>query len=462
MALLPRTSPKRCSPARKSPTGRTDGALVIQGGRIITVDDQNTIGLLDLRIEDGRITQIGERLSTRGVRQVIDARNLVVMPGFVQAHIHLCQTLCRAQAESMGLLDWLRERVWPMEGALAPDDLRAAARLALAELLLSGTTSILDMGTVRHTDVLFEQARDLGIRYTGGKAIMDRGQGYPAGLRETTQQALAESERLCRAWHGTENGRLRYAFSPRFGLSCTDEAIRTCVALARQTGALLHSHAAESSEEVDLIRERTGTSYVEYLHQLGFTGPDVVLAHGVWLSASERSILHATGTHIVHCPSANLKLASGIARVDELMADGIHVALGADGAACNNSLDAFMEMRLAALLHKVRGGPAAIDAGQALRLATRAGAEALGLSDTGQIGVGKWADLQLLDLNKPHVFPDNGDLVARIVYSARPSDVHTVMVAGKTLVKDGQLVDKNIGSILREASEAAGRVLSRI
>jgi cytosine/adenosine deaminase-related metal-dependent hydrolase len=295
--------------------------------------------------------------------------------------------LFRGQPEGLDLLGWLRERIWPLEGAMEKEDLRAACRLGMVELLRGGTTAILDMGVVRHGDVLFEEAKKTGIRYTGGKTIMDQGQGLPRGLRETTEEALAESLRLCDEWHGTSRGRLRCALAPRFALSATAEAHRRCAEEARRRGLLLHTHAAESSEEVALVRERTGLGNVEYLHSLGCLGPELVLAHGIWLSAAERRLLAESNTRLVHCPSANLKLASGTARVPELLSHGILVALGSDGAACNDNLDGFHEMRMAALLHKVRDGPGAIPAVTALRMATRNGALALGLDD---VGTGAW------------------------------------------------------------------------
>ncbi|MEK7706079.1 MAG: 5'-deoxyadenosine deaminase [Myxococcota bacterium] len=445
---------KRKKKAARRGSTTVPQVVVIKGAEVLTLDAQERRGRLDLRIEEGRIAAMGEKVPTRGVTRVIDAKGLVALPGFVQIHVHLCQTLFRAQAEEMELLDWLRERIWPMEGALEVPEMRASARLGIAELLLSGTTTILDMGSVRHTDALFAQAEALGIRYVGGKTIMDRGQGYPAGLRETTEEAIHESTRLCARWHGQAGGRLRYAFSPRFVLSASEEAVRACVHEARRTGALLHTHSSENAEEVALVRERTGMGNVEYLHSLGFSGPDVVLAHGVWLSPQERALLRETRTRIAHCPTANLKLASGIARVDELLAEGVHVGLGADGAPCSNGLDAFAPMRLAALLHKVRGGPKAIPATQALRLATVAGAQALGLDDVGTLEVGKRADIQLLDLRRPHVWPPQGDLAARIVHSGRPSDVHTVLVDGRVLVDAGKLVVADVAKILREAERA--------
>lgn len=455
------SSPREPVKKKNVPVKR-DGSIVIRGADVITMNERFDVQKLDVAIEDGRIIGVGPKIATRGADLVIEAKGLVLMPGFVQAHIHLCQTLFRAQADDMVLLDWLRERIWPMEGALEPDDMRAAARLGLSELLLSGTTGILDMGSVRHADVLFEEAARSGIRYVGGKCLMDVGQGYPAGLRETTESAIDESVTLCERWHGAADGRLRYAFSPRFALSCSEHAMKMCAAHARSYGAMLHTHASENSEEIELVRERSGKSNIEFLHGLGLTGPDVVLAHGVWLSAEERKILRDTKTRLAHCPSSNLKLASGIARIDELLQMDIHIALGADGAACNNGLDAFMEMRLAAILHKVRGGPTAIPARKALHMATRAGAQALGVEDGGIIAPGMRADLVMLDLHKPHVYPDIGDLMSRVVYSARPTDVHSVIIDGRLVVREGELMTLDVNKTLKEARAAARRIAARV
>ena len=436
--------------------------ILIKGAEVITMDGAGAVAQLDVKVVEDRIAEMGPRLKSRGASEVIDGKGMVLMPGLVQAHVHLCQTLFRAQADDMQLLQWLQERVWPLEGALTAPEMKASARLAISELLLGGTTTILDMGTVRHTDELFEQAKRMGLRYTGGKAIMDLGQGYPAGLRETTEEAVSESVRLCERWHETSKGRLRYAFSPRFVLSATEEAMRACVKEARARGALLHTHSSENAEEIQLVRSRTGMGNVEYLHSIGFTGPDVLLAHGIWLSLEERKTLAQTKTRIVHCPSSNLKLASGIARVAELLGDGIHLALGADGAACSNGLDAFMELRLAALLHKVRGGPEAVPAATALHMATRGGALAMGLNDVGSIEVGHKADVVLVDLQQPHLYPPAGDLVSRVVYSARASDVRTVLIDGKVVVRDGELQTAKLSSVLAAAKKAGADLVSRV
>lgn len=436
-------------------------SLLLRGGTVVTGDAEWRVGQFDIRVQNERITEVKEQLESLPNEQIIDAHGWVVMPGLVQAHVHLCQTLGRGFADDMELLPWLQTRIWPMEGALQANDLRAAARLGLAELLLGGTTTILDMGTVRHTEVLFEEAEKSGIRYIGGKVIMDAGD-YPGNLSESTDEAMRASVQLCEQWHGAANGRLRYAFSPRFVLSCSEQAMRESTFHARRMGALIHTHASENSEEIRLVRERSGMDNVAYLHSLGLSGPDVILAHGVWLTPDEISLLSHTETRIVHCPSANLKLASGIAPIADLLEQGVSVALGADGAPCNNNLDGFHEMRLAALLHKVRSGCKAISARTALQLATRFGAIALGLDDVGAIVPGFKADLICLDLNKPHAWPQSADVVSRIVYSARSSDVRMVMVDGRVVVENATLSFANVDDILAESEQAAQRVWNRV
>jgi cytosine/adenosine deaminase-related metal-dependent hydrolase len=414
----------------------------------------------DILIQDGKIARVGAGVHRPRGARVVDAAGLVAMPGLVQAHVHLCQTLFRGLADDLPLLQWLEQRIWPFEGAMTRGDLRASARLGIAELLLGGTTTILDMGTVRHTEVLFQCAESMGIRYIGGKAMMDAG-SYPGNLSEDSDAALGESVALCRRWHKTAAGRLRYAFSPRFVLSCSEGTMRQAVVAARSHGALLHTHAAENPEEVAAVRARFGARNIEVLHRFGFTGPDVLLAHCVWLSKRERQILRTTGTRAVHCPSANLKLGSGIAPLHGLLQEGIQVALGADGAPCNNRLDGFTEMRLAALLQAARHGAGAVSAADAFRLATRASALALGLADVGLVEDGMRADVILVDLVKPHTYPPCADLRSRLVYAATAADVHSVFVDGRRVVDEGKLVDVDLSSILADAARRARR-LARI
>jgi cytosine/adenosine deaminase-related metal-dependent hydrolase len=394
--------------------------------------------------------------------QMLDCEGCVVLPGFVQTHVHTCQTLARGRADDLALLDWLKQVVWPYEAALGRDDVAAATRLAAAELLLGGTTTIQDMGTVRHTDAVFDVLRAAGLRAFAGKAMMDDGDGVPAGLRETTRASLGESDQLCAAWHGAEGGRLRYAYAPRFVLSCTEELLRGVVDAARRAGARIHTHASENRDELAAVKRARGADNVAYLHGLGMTGPDVGLAHCVWLEPDERRIMAETGTRLLHCPSSNLKLASGVAPIPELLDGGVQVSLGADGAPCNNNLDAFVEMRLAALIHKPRGGPRAMPASQIVKLATLEGARALGLdAEIGSLEVGKRADVIAVDLGGPHVAPTDSPYSA-LVYSCHAGDVRHVAVDGRAVVISKALQTLDAARAVADGRERARRIFSRL
>lgn len=435
---------------------------LIRGATVVTLDPARRIlPGADVLVRDGRIAAVGGDAAAQAApgALVIRASGKALIPGLVQAHVHLCQTLFRNLADGYELLDWLRLRIWPLEAAHDERSMAASARLGIAELVRGGTTAILDMGTARHTDAIFDVARDAGFRLTCGKAHMDHGADLPAGLRESTDASLREAEALCRRWHGAEGGRLRYAFAPRFVLSCSDALLREVGGLARSLGARLHTHASENRGEGAAVRERFGGENIEVLHRFGLTGADTALAHCVWPSESEVELLHATGSHVVHCPSSNLKLASGIAPVPEMIARGVHVALGADGAPCNNDLDGFLEMRLAALLHKPRCGPRTMPAAQVLELATLGGARALGLeAEIGSIEVGKRADLALVDLTRVHTTPAGDDVCATIVHAAQRSDVTDVWIEGRRVLRDRELVTLDEAAIVAEARVESARL----
>ena len=381
------------------------------------------------------------------------------MPGFVQAHVHLCQTLLRNQADDLALLDWLRQRVWPYEAWLDANAMRAAADLGLAELVDGGTTALLDMGSVRHTDELFAAARAAGVRYTGGKCLMDLNEGGrgPAELFESADQALAETTALIERHHRSENGRLRYAVAPRFAVSCSDDLLKRAVVLACRADARIHTHASENKDEVAAVLARTGRRNIDYLSDLGVLGSQTAIAHCVHLVEHEVNLLWGTGTHVVHCPSSNLKLGSGIAPIPALLEQGINVALGADGAPCNNRLDIFREMHLASLVQKPIHGPKAMPAEAVLRMATIGGARALGLEDEiGSLEAGKKADIVVLDLDRPETQPE-GDPYAAVVFSASPANVRHVLVDGVFLKRDGRLLRVDRAEIGRRAAAESAR-----
>jgi len=439
-------------------SARAAKPLLLKGARVVTMDAQRRIVDSDVVVRDGRIAAVGRKGGRADGATVIDCTGLVLIPGLVQAHIHLCQTLFRGLADDLALEAWLAKRIWPLEAAHTEESVYWSAMLGAAELLLGGTTAILDMETVRHTGAAFEALESIGLRATAGKCLMDAASN-PASLREPTERALQESADLCAKWHGAAEGRLRYCFAPRFAPSCTGPLLRAASDLAERAGAVIHTHAAETPVELQIVKQETGYDELEYLDSVGISGPRAALAHCVWVDKEGIARLARQRTNVVHCPSSNLKLGSGVAPIPEMLAAGCRVGLGADGAPCNNRLDGFTEMRLAALIQKPRLGPEALPAAQALELATLGGARALGLeTEIGSIEVGKRADVVVLDLEGVHTQPAEADLISRIVYSARASDVRHVLVDGRLVVKDGVLRTAKVEEIRRAANAQARRL----
>jgi 5-methylthioadenosine/S-adenosylhomocysteine deaminase len=398
------------------------------------MDAANTIVRGDLLIRDRRIAEIGG--TGQSADTVIDADGCAVIPGFVQTHIHLCQTIFRGAADDLALIDWLKQRVWPMEAAHSTASIKASARLGIAELIKGGTTCALTMETVNHTGEVFKVVKESGFRATVGKCMMDKGEEVPRALQEQTANSIEESLALLEEWHGKADGRIRYCFAPRFAVSCTRELLSQVAELARARGVMIHTHASENRTECEMVEEETGLRNITYLNSLGLTGRHVALAHCVHLSDEELEILKTTRTNVAHCPSSNLKLGSGIAPIVKMLEEGISVSLGADGAACNNRLDMFTEMRTAALLQKALHGPEVLPANRALRMATIDGATALGLdAEIGSIELGKNADLAVIRLDGLHSTPVE-DVVSAVVYSAQPDDVDTVLIDGEFVLRD--------------------------
>lgn len=424
------------------------------------MDEGNVIVSGDLLIRDGRIASVGESGQTADV--VIDAAGCAVLPGFVQTHIHLCQTIFRGAADDLPLLDWLKKRVWPMEAAHDVASIKASARLGVAELIKGGTTCALTMETVNHTEEVFRVVEESGFRATVGKCMMDKGDDVPAALHENTDASIDESLALFAAWHGKADGRIRYCFAPRFALSCTSELLSRVGKLAREHDCIVHTHASENRNECQLVESETGLRNVSYLDSLGLSGRHVVLAHCVHLAAAEFQTLVNTRTNVAHCPSSNLKLGSGIAEIASMLEQGISVSLGADGAACNNRLDMFTEMRTMALLQKALHGPEAIPAGQALRIATIEGAKALGLEkDIGTLENGKRADVIVVKLDVLHSSPGSSDPVSALVYSSQTSDVQSVVIDGRLVMRDRELLTLDEESVVQDANRQRFELMNR-
>jgi 5-methylthioadenosine/S-adenosylhomocysteine deaminase len=436
-------------------------ATLVRNATILTMNDAFEIIEGAVGIRDGRIVSVGAEPDER-FDSTIDAGGAYLLPGFIQTHVHLCQTLFRGVADDMPLLDWLKRRVWPLEAAHTPSTLRASARLASAELLLSGTTTVLTMETVHDTDVVFETLAESGMRAVVGKCMMDSDNEVPRRLLEETQTSIDESLALMKRWTGAANGRLRAAFAPRFAVSCSRELLEAVGHLAREQGALVHTHASENRDEVEVVRRLSGGfSNLEYLADTGLATSHLCAAHCVWVTDREQALLAECDVKVLHCPGSNLKLGSGIAPIAKMRRRGICVSLGADGAACNNRLDMFEEIRLAAALQAVSEVPGALSARDAVYMATREGARALGMeAEIGSIEVGKRADLILVDRDRPHLAPD-ADPWSTLAFAARGSDVRLTMVDGEVLMDLGQLSRTDAADILAEARTAAAELSSR-
>jgi 5-methylthioadenosine/S-adenosylhomocysteine deaminase len=435
--------------------------ILIKGGTILTMDQNGSVTRGDLLIQEARISAIGDAIDTHA-DQVIGADGCAVLPGFVQTHLHFCQTLFRGGADDLSLIDWLKKRIWPMEAAHSPASIRASAQLGVAELIKSGTTCALTMETVRHTEEVLRVVEETGFRATVGKCMMDKGDDLPDELHEKTANSLDEAESLFKKWHEKADGRVRCCFAPRFAVSCTRELLSEVSKRARAHGALIHTHASESAGECEIVEREEGNRNVTYLDSLGVSGSHVILAHCIHLDDAEMKILARTRTNVAHCPSSNLKLGSGIARVSEMIDRGISVSLGADGAPCNNRLDMFTEMRTAALLQKVLRGPEVLPAGLALRMATIDGARAIGLdAEIGSLEVGKRADVIIVDLKGVHSNPATGSVASALVYSSQSADVKTTIIDGRLVMLDRKLLTLDEATVIEDANREARELTKR-
>ena len=415
-----------------------DGAVVIEGSTITAV------GKADALLSEHPDHE----------RRAFD----IVAPGLVGGHVHSVQSLGRGIADDDELLDWLFEAVLPMEAAMDAEATRAAAELGYLECLESGTTTVVDHLSVNHAAEAFEAAIETGIRGRLGKVLMDK--ESPDGLLESTDAGLAETEALIGEYHGAADGRIRYAVTPRFAVTCTEACLRGCREIAnRYDGVAIHTHASENKDEIATVEEATGKRNVHWLDEVGLTGPDVTLAHCVHTDESERDILAETDTVVTHCPSSNMKLASGIAPIHDYLERGITVALGNDGPPCNNTLDPFTEMRQASLLGKVDArDPTRLPAETVLAMATINGARAAGFDRIGRLEAGYEADLIGLTTEKTRATPLH-DPLSHLVYAAHGDDVVFTMVAGTVRYDGGEHVGIDADAVRERATRHAERVV---
>lgn len=415
----------------------------------------------DVWIEGDRIAAVGQVPDGVQADATIDASGALVLPGFIQTHIHLCQTLFRGRADDLPLLAWLKHRIWPLEAAHDDVSLAATVQLAAAELQLGGTTSVLTMETVHGTAAVFDALVPTGLRATVGKCLMDVRGDAPGRLHQDAKAGLDEALALHRQWHNAANGRLRTALAPRFAISCSRGLLEATAALSHELGLLVHTHASEQREEIEVVRAATGLDNVAYLTAVGLASPRLCAAHCVHVTDAEQQLLAEHAIKVLHCPGSNLKLGSGIAPVPEMRARGISVSLGADGAACNNTLDMFNEMRLAATLQAARLGPGALSARDAVWMATREGARALGLDqEIGVLTQGARADVIVVAADRPHHTPA-GDPYATLAYCCEASDVKASVIDGKIVAREGRLMWADWMDLRASAERAARAVRER-
>ena len=399
-------------------------ALIVPGNNARTAPFFGWVG-----VDGTRISGLGAGTAPAlHARRVLDAEGCALIPGLVNTHAHSHSSLTRGSAEGLALPEWIGT-IEREQARLSDDDAYVAALVTYGELLLSGTTSVVDM--CLRPEPAIRAAREIGIRCVIAPYVID-GRSFAPTLADVARLLETRSPRDERiaVWVGLHDLE-----------SCADETIRDGAALARRFATGLHLHCAESRGNVEQTRGRTGASPIAHLDALGALGPDTLLAHCVWASSDDIALLNERGTTVAHCPHANLKLASGIAPIGAMVAAGVRVALGTDGAKANNRLDLFDVMKFASLLHKgVSLDPGVLPPDAVLAMATRTGADALRL-DAGEIAVGKLADLTLVDLRRFHLQPATpATVVTNLVHSARGSDVHTVVVGGEIVVEAGRLV----------------------
>ncbi|WP_342555792.1 amidohydrolase [Paenibacillus sp. FSL R7-0652] len=429
-------------------------SILIQQATILTMQETEAPFTGDIRIEGNRIVQIAAHIRPQPGDDVMDGRNKLAMPGLINAHQHSPMSLLRGFSDDLKLMDWLERKMLPAEARMTPEDIYWGAKLSIAEMIRSGTTSFADMYI--HMNEIAEAVTETGIR-----ASLTRGMVF---MEDDGGRRLQEAIDLVQRWSGAANGRITTMYGPHSPYTCPIEPLREVIAMAVQQNVPLHIHLAETKEEVEKIRSRYGMTPTEYLEEAGmFQQSHVLLAHAVHLNAADISRLKGMRGGAAHNPVSNLKLGCGTAPVEALLAEGITVGIGTDGAGSATTLDMFEEIKAASWLQKLDyGDPTRMPAARALRMATRGSAELLALQDeAGMLAPGYKADLILIDLAKPHLQPIH-DVEALLAYSVNGADVHTTIVDGQVLMKDRKLLTIDEDELYREVNVRAKRIVEGI
>ncbi|MDT8976135.1 amidohydrolase [Paenibacillus sp. chi10] len=407
-------------------------------------------------VENDRIVHIGSELPEQYAAadaEIIDGKGLFFIPGLVNTHGHAAMSLLRGYGDDLALQTWLQEKMWPMEGKFTANDVYWGTALSVIEMLKGGTTTFVDM--YDYMDEVAKVCEQSGIR-----ASLMRG---AIGLcpEDVQREKLNEAIQFAKDWNGKADGRIRTIMAPHAPYTCPPAFIESFVQAAHDLDLPLHTHMSETKAEVEQNVKDYGMRPVAHLEKLGFFSRPSFVAHAVHLTDEEIETLAKYQVAVSHNPGSNLKLASGVARVPEMLRAGVVVSLGTDGAASNNNLDMFEEIRLTALIHKgVSGDPTAVPAAEALRMGTIYGAQTIRLDDIGALEVGMKADFVAVDIDQPHFLPHT-DLVSHMVYSASAKDVKHVWVDGKQVVKNGECLTMDEERILREAQQCFDGLLAR-
>jgi 5-methylthioadenosine/S-adenosylhomocysteine deaminase len=452
-------------PAGLAPEARAQARtvdLVVRNGTVVTMDaERRVLRAAAVAVDGSRIVAVGPTAAVEAAhrgRSVLDAGGGIVLPGLVNAHTHAPMVLFRGIADDLRLMEWLQKYIFPAEArTVSAEMVQAGTRLAALEMIRSGTTTFVDM--YYFEDQIAEAARQAGIRAVLGETIIEVPGGAPDN--KAIPEALAYTERFLKRWAG--DPLVTPAVAPHSVFLCSPETLTAARDLAARHGAPILVHLSETQAEQDLVRQRHGKTPTEHLRDLGLLRRGVLGAHGVWLSAADRALLKSAGAGVAHCPQSNMKLASGAAPVREMLAEGVALGLGTDGAASNNDLDMFEEMMTAALLTKhATGDPTAGAAPAILEMATLGGARALGLDDRlGSLEPGKRADLVVVELSHPRLTPLY-DPVSHLVYAAKGADVRHVVIDGRVVMKDRKVLTLDEAAVLAEAEVWRQRIAAAV
>ncbi|WP_256288636.1 amidohydrolase [Halobellus inordinatus] len=428
--------------------------LLVAGGRVLRPDGDVVDADVLIDRTAGRIEAVGSKLATEhDADETLDASGGLVMPGLVNAHTHVAMTLLRGYADDKPLDAWLREDIWPAEAALTAEDVRAGTELGLVEMIRSGTTTFADM--YFHVPEIVEAVDEAGMRARVGHGVVTVGKDE-AEARADVQESLD----VAREYDGAADGRIRTAVMPHSLTTVDEDLLREAVTDAHDAGIPIHTHANETRDEVEPIVAERDERPLAYADDVGLLSDSDFLAHGVHVDESEIDLLAERGTAVVHCPASNMKLASGIAPVQKLLDAGVTVGLGTDGAASNNDLDLFDELRDAAMIGKLGADDAsAVPAEAAVQMATQGGAEALSLPG-GRVEAGAAADLAIIDLDAPHLAPAH-DLVSHLAYAVRGSDVRHTVCDGQILMQDRELTTLDEKQVVETARRRAVDLVAR-